>query len=273
MKAARALGVAEEHLSLAYFGLNHLSWARVLVDGQDRTNDLIEIVLAIPEFRDLSGYAFDADRLRGLGLIPSGYLRYFYDTAAMVRAQAEAPQTRGERVREVEERLLACYADQRLCAKPPELQERGGAWYSTAAVRLVRDLWREDGDVHVLNVPNQGAITTLPSRVIVETPAQVAAGRITSQPTVTFADGRPRVAGHPVPEEVEHLIARVKAYELRTVTAAVTGSREVAINALQHHPLLDGRHDAIPALVDDLLTAHREYLPQFFAGAGNAGRG
>ena len=264
MHAAQALGVEETRIELAYFGLNHLSWARVLVDGRDRTDALLDIMLANPEHRELSGYAFDPERLRALGLIPSGYLRYYYDTEKMVRELRAAPRTRGEYVREVEAHLLDCYADARTTAPPPELQLRGGAWYSTAAVRLIRDLWSERGGQHILNVPNRHAICTLPPNVIVEAPTRVAAGRITSHPTLVFADQAPRVAGYAVPDEVECLIARVKTYELRAVTAAVTGARDDAIAALHVHPLLDGHQHVIPALLDELLAAHRQYLPRFF---------
>ncbi|MHB9025600.1 MAG: 6-phospho-beta-glucosidase [Armatimonadota bacterium] len=267
MRVAQAFGVGESAIELAYFGLNHLSWTRILVDGHDRTEELIEIMISDPAQRELSGYAFDAQRLRGLGLIPSGYLRYYYDTAKMVEEQCSAPQTRGERVREVEKRLLMKYADMNLREKPPELQERGGAWYSTAAVRLVRDLRRSDGGVHILNVPNRGALPFLPDDVIVETPARVDVEGMASLPTVTRAGERFRVAGVPIPEEVITLIQRVKDYELQTVAAAVSGSREQAIAALRAHPLLDGHDTVIPALLGNLLEAHRPLLPHFFPPA------
>ncbi|MHB9132297.1 MAG: 6-phospho-beta-glucosidase [Armatimonadota bacterium] len=263
MNAAKALKVEETRLSLAYFGLNHLSWTRVLVDDVDRTADLIEIMIEDPEFRELSGYAFDADRLRSLELIPSGYLRYYYDTEKMVQAQREAPKSRAEIVREVEERLLAGYADPRVTTKPPELQQRGGAWYSTAAVRLVRDLWGEGETTHILNVRNDQAMVLLPPELIIETPARVSRNHIASVPTVTMEHGSPTIAGCPIPVEIAELIWRVKEYELYAVSAAITGKREHAVAALEAHPLLDGHHEAIPALLDALLDAHRRYLPQF----------
>lgn len=261
MNAARALGVDESRMSLLYFGLNHLSWSRVLVDGADRTAELIEIMIDNPEHRELSGFAFAPERLRALGQIPSGYLRYYYETERMVREMREARQTRGEKVREVEERLLASYADENLVGKPPELQQRGGAWYSTAAVRLIRDLWHGEGGMHVLNVPNAGALPFLPAETIVETPAAVTDQRITVQPVMKQMDDGLYVGEYRIPDEVPALICRVKTYEVLAVGAAVNASREEALRALEAHPLLDGRHDIIPALLDDLLAAHRSYLP------------
>lgn len=264
MHAAQALSVDEARLSLTCVGLNHLTWTRVLVDGQDRTDELVEIVCTQPEHHVLTGYAFTPERLRTLGLLPSGYLRYYYDTEAMLQEQLAAPQTRGERVQALESQLLAEYADPALREKPAGLQERGGAWYSTAAVRLIRDLWSATGGDHVLNVPSAGADATLPPHVVVETPAHVAAGCITTRPTLTVIGGVPHLHGTPVPDEVIQLIARVKEYELRAVEAAVTGSRLAAAAALAAHPLLDGKHEVISALLDELLVAHREYLPLFF---------
>jgi 6-phospho-beta-glucosidase len=264
MKAAAALEVDESRVTLAYVGLNHLSWARVLVDGEDRTPALIAKMLADPILRELPGYAFAPAVLERLGMIPSGYLRYYYDTAKMLKEQQAAPQTRGERVQAVETELLRQYADPALREKPAGLQERGGAWYSTAAVRLIRDLWSPEGGTHVLNVPNGGAVPFLPETVIVETPARVAGGAITALPSVTLKRGVAYLADHPLPGDVEELIIRVKAYELYTVAAAVTGDRALARKALRAHPLIAKKPGAVPALLNELLEAHRAYLPRFF---------
>lgn len=260
MNIAKALQVDESRITLAYFGLNHLSWSRVLVDGADRTGELIEIMIAQPEHRELSGFAFAPECLRALGLIPSGYLRYYYETERMVRELREAPQTRGELVRDVEARLLAQYADAAITAKPLELQQRGGAWYSTAAVRLIRDLWQGESREHILNVANAGALPFLPPEGIAETPVLVNNERLAVQPVLSEHDGGFYVGEHQVADDAIALIKRVKAYEVLAVQAAVQRSRELARQALMAHPLLDGQHAVIPALLDDLLEAHREYI-------------
>lgn len=264
MHLAAALDVDEERITLGYFGLNHLSWTRVAVDGIDRTDDVIDTMINDPTHRELSGYAFDTDCLRRLGLIPSGYLRYFYDTEKMVSALRAASQTRGERVRDIEVNLLREYADPELASKPAGLQERGGAWYATAAVRLLGDIFNEKGNIHVLNVVNQHAVSFLPAEVVVETPAYVVAGTITPLPTVGEEAGESVLLGQVIPPDVVELTRQVKDYELRAVEAAVSGSREAAITALAHHPLFSGKTKEIPALVAELLAAHRGHLPQFF---------
>jgi 6-phospho-beta-glucosidase len=264
MKAAEALGVDAARVSLAYFGLNHLSWSRVLVDGDDRTAALIEIIIANPAYHEMTGYAFTPEVLRRLGLLPSGYLRYFYDTAEMVAQQQAAPETRAEKLLRIEAELLAQYADPALREKPAGLQERGGAWYSTAALHLLRDLWSPTGDVHVINLRNAGALPFLSADVVVEAPARVAAGQVTALPAVREEGGAYLVAAHPIPPEVIALIREVKGYELLTVEAAVQGDRRLALAALEAHPILADRHDQLPALLDALLAAHRAYLPRFY---------
>ena len=77
---------------------------------------------------------------------------------------------------------------------------------------------------------------------------------------------RPEVDGYPVPAGVVELMTRVKTYELLAVKAAVEAGPACGSERRAHaHPLLDGHHESIPALLDDLLNAHREYLPRFFA--------
>jgi len=264
MHVAEALGVDETQVTLPYFGLNHLSWTRILVDGVDRTDEVLALMTSDTKWRELSGFAFNSRLLRRLGLIPSGYLRYYYEAKKMVREQRTAPQTRGERVQEVESRLLAQYADPHVQKKPAELQERGGAWYSTVAVRLIQDLWSAEGGTQILNVTNAGAIPTLPEDSIVEVPARVAHGALTSLPTVTMRNAQPFIAGHRIPPDVEILMTQVKIYERATVAAAISGSHELACAALRAHPLLETKQCVAPALLEELLSAHKEYLPLFF---------
>jgi 6-phospho-beta-glucosidase len=67
----------------------------------------------------------------------------------------------------------------------------------------------------------------------------------------------------PLPPEMLGLVEQVKAYERLTVRAAVTGDRDVALQALMANPLVRSYDVACP-LLDALLDAHREHLPQFF---------
>jgi 6-phospho-beta-glucosidase len=59
------------------------------------------------------------------------------------------------------------------------------------------------------------------------------------------------------------LIAQVKAYEILTAEAAVTGDHNTAYKALLAHPL-GPQANRIEAVLEDLLETHRQYLPKFF---------
>jgi 6-phospho-beta-glucosidase len=59
------------------------------------------------------------------------------------------------------------------------------------------------------------------------------------------------------------LIQTIKSFEQMAIEAAVEGSREKAIVALTINPLVANDKVAI-AIVDEMLEAHRAYLPSFF---------
>ena len=181
---AGLLEVAPEMLRLEHVGLNHLTWERGvrLLDADGRPGpDLLPGLLeehgpAIATHLDLP-----LDLLRHLGVVPSYYLRYFYAHDAVVAEQKTSP-TRASQVAALEEKLLAMYADPALVEKPSLLQERGGAFYSEAAVALVASLMRDRQDVQVVNVRNDGVLPFLPDDAVVEVPATVGATGATPLP-------------------------------------------------------------------------------------------
>ena len=239
-----ALGAEDRDVSMRYFGLNHLSFAAdILHRGRDVTDAVIE---ALARETDET----DAAILRGLRMVPSGYLQYFYRTPEKVEQQRREEKCRAEEVMEIEEQLLKMYQDPNLAEKPTILEKRGGAWYSTVATTLIAAMLSNAGDVHVVNTRNNGAIPDLPPECAVEVPA------------VIDARGATPVVQGPLPLRVRGLVQHVKAYEQLTVQAAVTGDRETAIWALVNNPLV-GSYPAAVELVDRLVEAHRAYLPTF----------
>jgi len=66
-----------------------------------------------------------------------------------------------------------------------------------------------------------------------------------------------------LPASIRTLCRQAKAWESATVKAAVSGSRKDAILAMLQNPLVPDYPTAV-ALVDDMLEAHKPYLPQFF---------
>jgi len=182
-------------------------------------------------------------------MLPSYYLDYYYNTNRVLSEQRAAERTRGEEVHEIERRLLDSYADPGLVTKPAELGKRGGAYYSTAAVSLIRALEGEDG-IHIVNVPNCGAIAELPGNVAVEVPCSVENGTVRRLPC------------SPLPATIRGLVQSVKSYEELTIQASVEGDEVAAVLALNAHPLVPS-FDVAEKIWEDIKRIHARYLPQF----------
>jgi 6-phospho-beta-glucosidase len=218
------------------------------VDGEEIWPRVMASILGDPSRYDVG--AWDADTLRALQMIPNYYLAYYYYTDARIAAQADWPPSRAEEVMEIEERLLDTYADEENDSVPPDLLERGGAYYSTVATQLLNAHHNDLGETHVVNVKHDGAVPGWPEDWVLEMPCRV------------DGDGVHPLPAEPLPPVCFGLLAQVKMYELLTVEAAVNGDRQAAHKALLAHPLGPSA-DRVEDVLDDLLETHRTHLPQF----------
>lgn len=247
-RIARRFDVDPDRVRLGHAGLNHLTWIRsVMVDGAERLPELLtgEALAELAAEVDVP-----AGLLTTIGAIPSYYLHYFYgEQAELGRQQTGVP--RAAEVQRLEAELLRRYADPTLCRKPPELEQRGGAWYSEAAAALVTSLLTGDGAHHYVNVRNGSTLAGLPAAAVVEVPAVVDTAGAHPQPVPPLA---PELLG---------LVQHVTAYESLTIEAARTGDRGVALRALLANPLVRDWDVAVP-LLDALLAANQAALPAFF---------
>jgi len=243
---ARLLGVEPGRVVVDQVGLNHLTWVRaVRLDGRDVLPGLIE-----EHGDELAGLAASPRRLiEALGVVPSYYLHYFYAHDEVLAEQLEG-QPRAARVAEIEAELLELYRDPELNEKPALLEERGGAFYSEAAVGLVSSLVDGDGEIHVVDVRNEGTLAGLADDDVVELPARVGPGRVEPLPQEPLAPVYLGLAQH------------VAAYERLAAAAAVTGDLGTARKALLAHPLI-GQYDLSEELLERLLERGAEHLPQF----------
>jgi 6-phospho-beta-glucosidase len=246
---ARFLGVEPERVEVDQVGLNHLSWVRfVRLDGDDVLPDLLashgdELAHEVGLRRGL---------LDELGVLPSYYLHYFYAHDAVLAEQLDGVP-RATTVAEIERGLLELYRDPNLTEKPALLEQRGGAFYSEAAIGLVGSLASDDGAVHVVDIRNEGTIEGMAADDVVEVPAHVE------------HDGAHPFPQPPVAPELLGLMQHVAAYERLAARAAVTGDRALVHKALLTHPLV--AQDAVSVdLVDRLLEAGAQHLPQFETG-------
>lgn len=244
---AGLLGVEPQSVTLHHVGLNHLTWERgVTVATTSGIRDALPDLLA----HNLATIAEDVELppelIRRQAAVPSYYLRYFYEHDEVLKQQQAAP-TRAEEVMEIEKALLEKYADPTVDVKPPELAQRGGAFYSDAAVDLIASLRSDRGDVQVVNLRNNGSLPFLPDDHVIEVSAEVR------------ADGFIPIPIEPLPEAMIGLISHVASYERLALVAAIHGGRERVAAAMLAHPLV-GQYDRAERLTDLLLSANREYL-------------
>ena len=241
---AALLGVPPARVMLDHVGLNHLTWERAaVVDGTDRLPGLIAA-----HGEEIAGHTgMPVSVIEEVGAVPSSYLRYFYAHDAVV-AEARGRPTRAQDVAEIERRLLEMYTDPALDRKPELLGERGGAFYSEAAVALLASLVGDTGDTQVVNVRNAGTMPFLPDDAVIEVPAVIGAGGAAPVPVAPLG---PLMRG---------LVAHVSAYEELAVDAALRGGRHRVAAALLAHPLV-GQFDLAFELADRLIAENAGFLP------------
>ncbi len=247
---AEAFQVEPSEVFLEWVGLNHVNWIRrVYVRGRDATAELMG---RLEEFARHDEFPhFDPELVRTLGVFPASYLQYYYDHPRQVAEARAAGKTRGEVVHEVELALMKKYADPNQVVKPPELMLRGGARYSEAAINVILSLMLDRRDVQIVATRNGTSLPDLPPDASVEVPCVIGAHGVT-----------PLSMG-PLPETIRPLCQQAKAWESATVKAGVTGSRRDAVYAMLVNPLVPS-YEVARALVDEMLEANKEFLPQFF---------
>jgi 6-phospho-beta-glucosidase len=231
------LGVEPGRIVVDQVGLNHLTWVRrVLLDGED----VLPTLLA--EHGDGLAEEIELPRrlLDELGAVPSYYLRYFYAHDAVLREQLDG-EPRAAVVQEIERNLLDLYRDPTVDVRPDLLMQRGGAYYSEAALGLISSLTTGDGAVHEVDVRNEGTLVGLADDDVVEVPARVG------------PDGPEPLPQPPLAPELLGLVQHVAAYERLTVQAALSRDPVDARKALLAHPLI-GQVELVDGLLDRLVA-------------------
>jgi len=252
---AAKYGCAASDVYCDFVGLNHLLWAqKILVRGRDVTDQVLASAHENNEImKNIPNLPVGQEFFRSLGMLPIGYLKYYYMTKEMLAEysrQAEEEGVRGEQVKRTEEELFRLYNDPGLETKPPQLSARGGAHYSDAACDLISSLYNDKRDTQTVNVRNNGANLDLPEDAVIERNCII--GKNGAEPIAL---------GH-MPLKIRGLVQLVKAYEQLTVRAGVYGDRDAALHALAIHPLVPS-FTAAEAMLKELLSANAGFLPQF----------
>jgi 6-phospho-beta-glucosidase len=257
---AKMLDVHESEVTMEIQGVNHFIFATdVFVNGVSHFDELLNKYAHLSEedtiqMKNFVSLPYSPSFIQGLKAIPCPYHNYYFFTKEQLAEEQEQYQTgtvRGEVVSQTEEELFELYSHEELAEKPQQLAMRGGAKYSDAACNLIQSIYNNTGDIQYVDVRNNGAIADLPHDSAVEV-----ACRIT-------ADGPKPIATGALKLPISGYIHMMKTFERLVCEAAITGNRDLAITALNMNPLCPSDHDA-NVVIDELLEAHRDYLPQFF---------
>lgn len=258
MGIAKSLNVEPERVQVNFAGLNHMVFGLdTFLDGVSVQSQVIE-AMANPEnaltMKNISGLSWEPDFIRGLGIIPCGYHRYYYKTDEIFQEEVEKAAmegTRAEVVQKLETELFELYKDPTLDIKPPQLEKRGGAYYSDAACSLINSIYNDKRDIQPVNTRNNGAIASIPDDSAVEVNS------------VITKDGPKPISVGDLPVAVRGLVQQIKSFERVAAEAAVTGDYNTALLAMTINPLVPSDTVA-KQILDEMLEAHKEHLPQFF---------
>ncbi|MBC1483944.1 6-phospho-beta-glucosidase [Listeria immobilis] len=257
--ASDVLGKPEEDLFFKFAGINHLHWHRIFdKDGTELTETVIDGLYgpnANPGkvVENIKNMRFLYEQVKHLKMLPCPYHRYYYMTDAMLEeelASFKNEGTRGEVVKKLENSLFELYKDPNLDYKPEELSKRGGAHYSDAACEIINSIYNNKGTLMVVSTRNNGAIDDVPYDSAIE---------ITS---VIRAHGAEPVNFGKFPPAQRGLLQVMKSMEELTIEAAVTGDYATALQAFTSNPLVPSG-DLAKTILDEMLEAHKEFLPQF----------
>lgn len=258
---AEILNVPSTEIYVEFTGLNHMVFAkRIFHKGVDVTKAVITLMTEKEKdtvsLKNIADFDYEPEFFKKLNMIPIGYLRYYYKTSQMLDDQKRAYKEEGTRaqvVKTVESNLFELYKDNDLAIKPPQLEERGGAYYSEAACNLINSIYNDKRDIQTINTQNNGAILDIDPKSAVEVNC-----------VITKHGPIPLVTGE-LPVAIKGIVQQIKSFERIAAEAAVTGDYETALLAMTINPLVSTDIDA-KHMLDELLEAHKEYLPNFFKG-------
>ncbi|MCQ6559463.1 family 4 glycosyl hydrolase [Paenibacillus mendelii] len=280
LRMAEAMGVDPKELYVEFFGLNHLSWvSKVMYKGDNILEQLkndASFVAKVDEFK-----MFDTDLLRALPYLPNEYLYYYYHRERAIDNIVKSGMTRGQMIAQNNKDMIAALKEIDIDANPKqalqiylyytqkreasymaietnsgskplpqELELPNSLGYAGVMLDFVASLQTGKRSDIVLNVPNAGSIAGFEDDDVVEVSCEI-----------TEQGAQPVKIGE-VPENMYLLMKGVKRFERLTVDAVRHQSRELAVEALMVHPLVNS-YSIAKRLVDDYMKAYRDLLGEW----------
>ena len=253
---AGLLGVPANELDFLVGGVNHMDW---LLSLRHQGRDVYpELKRKIRETDSPKGQQFTKDLLEVMDLFMMGGDRHiieFFPHARLANDPKAIPYGLKWRSDMISENLLS----EELTRGAAELTARADGskplyipkhLTPEAMGQQIKALKMGPDIVHVVNIPNEGAIPNLPPWALVELKA-----------VIGQHGARPVDVGDLPPQAARWTLAQIYAHEL-TIEAAAEGSRAKAIQALACDPMVRDFHEA-RAILDALVEAQGDRLAPF----------
>ena len=243
---SKITGVPADDLQGIAAGLNHFAWF-LQISRKSTKEDVYPLLRKQDASYDQTYYPLTRYMFRRYGLYPhpsddhiGEYLPYAWEVCGLHGYDfAKADATRDQRWQHI---LRVTSGDEPV----PQLK-RSGEFAIPIVVSTVDN--RHDL-IEAVNIRNDGLINNLPDWAVVEVPA------------VAGADGVKGVQVGAMPAGIAALLNTQAHVQDLVVEAAVHGSRALALQALLADPVVQ----SVPAAektLDELLSTHAPYLPQF----------
>lgn len=256
MKEPDILEMDRNHLIHEFAGLNHFHWHRIFdKHGKNLTQELIENMYKKDDGmpKNIHKVPFFKEQLIEMDLIPCGYHRYYYRAEEMLEHSIQEYQTigtRGEQVKKIEKELFELYQDPNLNYKPKQLSERGGAYYSDAACEAIVSIYNNKNTYMVVSTKNKGSIPDLPDDCVVEVSSLIG-----GKGALPLSFGK-------LPCVEAGWLQLMKNMELGVCEASINGNYGLLLNIFLMNPLIPSGERG-KKIMDELLIAHKKYLPNF----------
>jgi 6-phospho-beta-glucosidase len=282
LRMAEAMGVDPNRLYVEFFGLNHLSWISKVVYNQVDLLPTLKNDRAFTSRIDEFGM-FDHDLLTALPYLPNEYLYYYYHRERAFENIMKSGMTRGQMIAQNNKEMLEALKSMPIESNPQQaiqtylyytlkreasymaietaaaakeippaeqLQLPESLGYAGVMLDFVEALQAKTRHNIVLSVPNQGAIAGFADDDVVEISCKMSP-----------EGAKPVVIGE-IPEPMYLLMKSVKRFERLTVEAVKNSSKELAIEALMIHPLVNS-YSLAKRLTEEYLSAYKEILGEW----------
>ncbi len=291
---SNALKINASEMVVKVYGLNHLSWANCVDIGGV---DVLPRLMANDDF--VRGFHqfdyFDRDLVRRLGEIPNGYLYYYYHRERALKNLLDAPMSRGESIKAINDKMMAelrkvdldTEMERAIAIYHHYMQEREGSYMSIElgsghqhfappdADKLgIRELLgnRPFNEVYegyagvvfnYIDSVNHNKGIDLAVSVANRGAVEGLADDDVVEVTCTIdKDGAHPMAFRDLPESNMLLVHTIKRYEKLTVEAVKQKSKELAVEALTIHPLVSS-YSLAKELVNQYCELNKPYTGEW----------